>query len=387
MNLSPESGEVASAACAPLPTVLHLLIGAERGGCERDSYFLCKYLGKARHAVLVLGKRGPMSAEWEAIQASVEHLDLLHLPRRRREKLIRGAVTRISPSGIILWHGMAELPFLLHVLPRECGPILIHGGNPADTLSSYNDWRYLLAEQWWPHPHDPIYVCCSQHVANSFETSRYLRKFRRCVITNGVEHSSKEALCVPRFLSPHTDEVIIGMLARLDSIKDHVTLLRALRQVIQTAPHARLELAGDGDRAPALRALTSELGLDGHVRFLGTVEDVYRTLSRWDVFAYAATLAEGFGNALAEALMCGLPAVVSDLPPLHEVCGEDRTVVYVPPGDFAAMAEGLIELIPNLERRKQLSGAARRRALDYLGADVYARHYAELLEAERRRLP
>ena len=363
-----------------LPRLLHLLVSADRGGCERDSFILCRHLTSFDHFVVVLGTRGPMSNDWESTGAGVQHLDVMRLSRRERLVALRRAFDLLRPHGVIIWHGMAELPALLHALPTNCGPVLIHGGNPALGFRGFTDLLYLAMERKWPHSHDPIYVCCSRYVAASFERSRYLRRFRRCVIHNGVEHE-KVITHQPRILSP-TDTPLIGMMARLDSIKDHPTLLRAMARIVRSFPEACLELAGDGEAMSALQRLVSDLGLQENVRFLGAVANVYEAIARWDIFAYAATPREGFGNAVAEALMCGLPCVVSDLPPLREVCGDGRAVAYVPAADPVTMATAIESLIKDFAARCELSNSARAWAESELSAEVYAKRYAELLESE-----
>ena len=324
-----------------------------------------------------------MSAVLEQTGAHLEHLDLMRQPRRRRVRSLHSALRHVGHTdGVLIWHGMAELPGILHSLPAGCGPVFIHGGNPAYGMSRLTDWRFLLGERWlYPYHHDPAYICCSRYVAESFEGSRYLRRFRRHVVLNGVEPLAAEAVHVPRRLDPAQSEVIVGMLARLDTIKDHATLLRAFVRLRERVPRARLELAGDGDQAEPLRRLAAGLGIGDAVTFLGTVSNVYERLPRWDLFAYATTEREGFGLALAEALMCGLPTVVSDVGPVREVCGEEGggAAVYVPPGDHEALSAALAALVPDLEHRKALSRAARERALGELSAPVFARRYGELL--------
>lgn len=340
--------------------------------------------------MVVLGQPGEMSARWEQTGAQVIHLNVMRQPRKMRVRALREAVQALPPTaGTIFWHGMAEQPVILHALPPERGPVLIHGGNPASNLSAWTDWRYLLAE-WFVYPrrHDPLYLPCSRYVADSFTGSHYMRRFRCQPVTNGVDPLPESAAHVPRPLDADTDTITIGMVARLDAIKDHASLLRALAIVRQRVPGARLELAGDGDQMPRLKQLAVELGVTDAVTFLGTVSNVYGLLPRWDLLAYATTEDEGFGIALAEGLMCGLPTVVTDVGPVREVGGDpaEEAVVYVPPRDPVALAGALVELVSDLDRRRALSAKARHRALAELSAEVFAARYAQLLALERQRL-
>lgn len=361
-------------------TILHLLMGAEGGGCERNCLLYCENSGGFRHAVMTLGPAGEMTAPWQRVAATVRHLDILGLSRPARARRVHAAVGELpeGPAVAMLWHGMLEMPFLLHALRDWRGPVFAHAGNPQTTPTRLIDLRFLVAERLWLSPHRPTFVCCSQYVARSLGMSWYLRRFRREAVPNGVrplaglEHR-------PRAIAAG-EPCTVGMLARLDWIKDHATVLRAVARARERLPGLRLEFAGDGPEKERLRALAAELGLADVVRFLGNVGAIYDTLAGWDVFVYATSVHEGFGNALAEALTCGLPAVVTDVGPIREVCGGDDegAAVCVPPACPEAMAAVLVALVPDLPRRQALGAAARRRAERELSARTYADRYERI---------
>ena len=361
-------------------TILHLLMGAEGGGCERNCLLFCENSGGFRHTVMTLGPAGEMTAPWQRVVAEIRHLDVLGLSRPAWAGRVRAAVGELAevPAAVMLWHGMLEMPFLLHALRDWRGPVFAHAGNPQTTPARGIDLRFLVAERLWPSPHRPTFVCCSQYVARSLGMSWYLRRFRREAVPNGVrplagpEHR-------PRAIAAE-ETCTVGMLARLDWIKDHATVLRAVARARQRLPRLRLEFAGDGPEKERLRALAAELGIADAVRFLGNVGVIYNTLAGWDIFVYATSIHEGFGNALAEALTCGLPAVVTDVGPIREVCGGDdeAAALCVPPADPEAIAEAIVALIPDLPRRQALGAAARQRAEGEFGAGVYAARYERI---------
>ena len=103
------------------------------------------------------------------------------------------------------------------------------------------------------------------------------------------------------------------------------------------------------------------------VRFLGEVGDVYGQMARWDLFAYATTANEGLGNAVAEAMMFGLPCVVTDVGPMREFAGDGSAVRSARPvlDDVEEMLREVASLedcarFPDLER---LQGEIERRQL------------------------
>lgn len=120
------------------------------------------------------------------------------------------------------------------------------------------------------------------------------------------------------------------------------------------------------------------------VRFLG-FRPVSKLLPEWDVFAYSTTESEGMGTAVAEAMMAGLPCLVSDLPVMREICGS-KGAAFAPVGDADGFARALLELIHNQQHREALGFAAKSRAHQLFGlsetADAYARALFPNLNAD-----
>jgi len=253
----------------------------------------------------------------------------------------------------------------------------VHGGNPAFSLPRWADWKFVALGLRYPRGRSVVYVCAAEYIAASFERSRYLRRFPRVVVPNPVEipdrppHETK-ALAPDR-------RAVIGMLARLDEIKDHATVIRALPAIRRAYPAARVEFAGAGPHEPALRKLVADLGLGDAVIFLGQVADVYGAMDGWDVFAYATTENEGFGVALAEAMMLGLPPVVTDVGPIREVVGEPPAAVLIPPRDPAALAAAVTALLADEDARRRVGAAAQARAVGAFHPAIAARRYAAAL--------
>ena len=354
---------------------LHLMLGAVRGGCERDCEMVVRHLTDVTHRVLVLGPSGPMVEAWAEAGATVDVLGQTAAQAMRQA--VRDYAARHKPAAVVVWHGLPHLPQIIAGLEASGARIGVHGGNPAHTMPWWVDWRYVLLGVANPVRRLPTYICCSQYVADSFDRSRYLRKFPRDVVFNGVPLPPTDLRQQRSF--GKGDRFVVGMHARLDRIKDHATVLRAFAELQRSCPLAELELAGSGDMETHLRSMTADLGIEDAVRFLGSVTDVYGAMSSWDLFAYATTAAEGLGNAPAEALMLGLPSVMTDVGPIREVCGPGDTALLVPPYDPEAMAEALACLVGNPSLRNRLSQVSRRWAWEQFHPVKFAHRYGELL--------
>ena len=157
-------------------------------------------------------------------------------------------------------------------------------------------------------------------------------------------------------------EPVIGMVARLAPQKGHTVLLDALPRVIERIPALQVELVGHEHLTTAaeLEAYARERGLADHVRLLGFREDLPALFQRWRLMALPS-LWEGFGLVLLEAMAAGRPVVASRVGPIPEVVVDGETGLLVEPGDSAALAAALLELLERPERAEALGEAGRER--------------------------
>ncbi|HDK02757.1 MAG TPA: glycosyltransferase [Gammaproteobacteria bacterium] len=139
-------------------------------------------------------------------------------------------------------------------------------------------------------------------------------------------------------------QVLVGMVARLDPLKDHPTFLRAAALVAQRAPEMRFVCVGEGDAdyRRELESLAGQCGLTGRLRWAGGQADVAGAYRALDLHV-SASCSEGFPNAVAEAMACGVPNVVTDVGDSARIVGETGQVVA--PRNPAALAEAILEAL------------------------------------------
>lgn len=104
---------------------------------------------------------------------------------------------------------------------------------------------------------------------------------------------------------------VVGSVGRFEPQKNHAFLLEVFSRVHARIPSARLVLVGTGSRLAEVKRLTSELGLDDAVLFLGARRDVADILLALDVFLFPS-LFEGLPVAVVEAQASGLHCILSD---------------------------------------------------------------------------
>jgi glycosyltransferase involved in cell wall biosynthesis len=173
---------------------------------------------------------------------------------------------------------------------------------------------------------------------------------------------------------------VIGIVGRVEPGKGIRPLLRAMPAVRAACPDAALLVIGDGPIRAESERLAADLGIAASVRFTGYRGDVPELLAAMDVMAAPATAVEGLGYAVLEAMSAGVPVVASRCGGPAECLVHGESGLLVPPGDVAALAEGLAGLLRDARLREKLGAAARARSAMF----SVARHVAELQATYRK---
>jgi glycosyltransferase involved in cell wall biosynthesis len=159
------------------------------------------------------------------------------------------------------------------------------------------------------------------------------------------------------------DRITVGIVKKLEEKYGIEYLIRAFSMVFRQHPGLRLLVVGDGSQEVFLKRLCAELGIQDAVRFAGFVEHdrVPDYLNQMDIFVVPSVLSsETFGVAAVEASACQLPVIASNIGGLPEVVVEGETGFLVPPRNPQAIAEKLVLLMRNENRRRTMGKAGRK---------------------------
>ncbi|HUF48544.1 MAG TPA: glycosyltransferase [Vicinamibacterales bacterium] len=176
------------------------------------------------------------------------------------------------------------------------------------------------------------------------------RPRRWCLIPNGIEcevfrPDGEARASVRRSLGIDAAAPLVGLIARFHSMKGHHTFVQAAASVCRRRPDVRVLLAGAGvDRENgALREWLDAEGIAGRVSLLGARDDIAKLNAALDVAVMASTDGEGFPTAVAEAMACEVPCVVTDVGDAGSLVGD--TGYAVPPRDAGALADACERLV------------------------------------------
>ncbi len=150
-------------------------------------------------------------------------------------------------------------------------------------------------------------------------------------------------------------QLLVGTVGRLEPVKGHDILIRAMPSVVQQFPQTTLLIAGHDPwgYGRVLESLVNQLGMEKHVRFLGFQDDIPSFLHAIDVFAFASR-SEGFGQVVIEAMAAGKPVVVSRIAPLTEIVIDGETGFYAEPENPESFAEKILWLLSHREEAQNM---------------------------------
>jgi len=218
-----------------------------------------------------------------------------------------------------------------------------------------------------------------------FETAKNFQ-----VVYNGVDAARLQAtagaggLLLRSELKLPEGDLLLGMVGNFyaDARKDQLTVCRALPAVFRRAPRAHFVFAGGHAGVGATRIYQEcvnycrEQGIADRVHFLGQRADVADVLRALDIFVFSSRK-DSFGVAVVEAMLAGVPSVVSDIGALLEVTNGGEYAAVFRTGDAGDLARRLFELIEDRTRRVRLAEAAGRWAAREFGIET---HIANLLK-------
>jgi glycosyltransferase involved in cell wall biosynthesis len=184
------------------------------------------------------------------------------------------------------------------------------------------------------------------------------------------------------------DAPVIVSVARLAPNRGHELLLAAFRELLVTAPTARLLLVGKGETRARLEELVAELGLAQQVTFTGYRDrDLPSVLAAADCFALMAAGSDDSCRAALEAMAAARPVVARRVGALPETVAHGETGLLVDDDTPASVAAALRAVVADPPRARAMGLAGRQRAETEFSparsVDIVESAYHAVLEGRR----
>jgi glycosyltransferase involved in cell wall biosynthesis len=216
-------------------------------------------------------------------------------------------------------------------------------------------------------------VIAISHAIAADVRERGVRAERVRVVYNGIPPApevDRERVRAELGLEAGTKAIV--SVARLHPVKGLDHLLEAAASLDRSLPAWQLYLIGDGPLREELERQARELKLTKKVRFLGHVEGARRLLPGFDLYV-SASLMEGLGLSVMEAMAARLPVVATAVGGVKELVEDGRSGLLVPPGDASALADAIGRALADPPGSDQMAHAAQARYQQHFTVQQFAR--------------
>lgn len=389
---------------SPVTTVVHVITGLKSAGAENSLFRLVSGTDPRyfRHVIVSLSGEDVLGHQLQARGFEVHTLKIAYSNAtgwlRTALSLIKGftklvkILRRVQPRILHCWlYHSNVLGFFAGKIARV--PHIVF----AIRSSDLNFSEFRAATRWtmkigaWLSPFIDCVVFNSAAGRKVNEEWGY-DPSRGIVIFNGFDlqafqPDAEARSLVRRELGVPEQCVLIGIIARLDPLKDYPVFLQAAELLLATRPETHFLLAGLDVTAenPVFSAAAARDLFHGKLHLLGYRQDVARLYAALDILC-SSSCTEGVSNSIGEAMSCGTPCVVTDVGDSAFVVGD--TGLVVPPKNPAALAEVLRKMIdlPAAERR-EMGARARQRIADNFAIDTFVSNHQSLYFKLCHRIP
>ncbi|WP_087036072.1 glycosyltransferase family 4 protein [Thermococcus litoralis] len=331
-----------------------------KGGVEKRIYELAKRLAR-RHEVHVYGYK-----HWDG-EDILEREGIVYHGTIKPKQIYSSGRRAITPP---LLHSIKLLPLLskerFDVVDCQAAPYFPCYASKASDSSLVITWHEFWGDYWLDYLgkfgllgkllEKGLFNLADHHVAASLKTKKdlYNAGIRKDVhiIPNGVDFKKIQEI------EPSNDQSDVIFVGRIIKEKNVSLILKALATIKQELPDIRAVIIGDGPERKSLENLSSKLGIQKNVEFLGFLkkhDDVIAYMKSSKVFAFPS-LREGFGIVVIEANASGLPVVTVD----YEMNASKELVIegkngFIAKVDERDFAEKILIALENKRKMKRVS--------------------------------
>ena len=268
----------------------------------------------------------------------------------RTVRVLRAAIRDAAPDFIVSFMDIPNVLTLLAARGLAAPVIITEHVHPAHYRIG---WHWEMLRRLTYHRAAAL-VCVSRPLLDWFQRKIRVRGY---VVPNPVTVGPPSAATVMKQNGSRSLHVMVGM-GRLVEQKGFDLLLEAFSRIADRHRDWSLKIMGDGPLRDQLEAQKRNLNLNGRVEFTGGLPDPFPVLRSADLFVFPSRF-EGFGNALCEAMACGLPVISFDCPSgPSEIVRPGVDGLLIPAEDVAALAAAMDRLMTNGQERAAMAARA-----------------------------
>ena len=331
--------------------VLHLISGGDTGGAKTHIFTLMKGLsGKVDTKIICFIK----DTFYE--EAKERGIDIEVYPQEKRSDL--SVVSKLSDE---IDKGKYDL-------------VHAHGARANFICMSLNK----MSLKKFDH-----YICVSDNFKKML-VDRGFDKNKIHVLYNGIDteekidHAPKDAF-LEKYKINYNGELLVGIAARLDKVKDHETFIKACNETLKVNPDIIFLIAGEGEEKKKLEEMAKSYGIEKNIYFLGFVRDKYSFFNAIDINVLTS-LSESFPYVILEAALLKVPTISTKTGGIPEIVRDDYTGYLFPVGNFRSLSRYILDLYDKRDKLEELGENIRREVIEKYSHESMGNRQKEIYE-------
>ena len=182
-----------------------------------------------------------------------------------------------------------------------------------------------------------------------------------------------------RKLNLQHDMPTVAFIGRLVTLKGVNYLLEAAASILRSGERVQFVVVGDGPLKKRLINHAKSLGVSKHVHFIGFRKDIPQILSVIDILV-VPSLWEGLPLTILEAMFAGKPIIATRVGGIPEAVMDRETGILISPRDCHALSRGILELLNDPKKRKEMGEKGKQRALRHFDVDRMVKEYSDIYD-------
>ncbi len=366
--------------------VLHVTTGLNIGGAE---IMLMRYLrhldhGRFHPSVVSLLKPGPIGVRLKEDGIAIASMEM-EAGKLWPLKLGRlGAAVRSAKPDLLhgwMYHGnlVASLAAMSLKSPAPVIWSIHHSLHDIENEKPMTARVIRMLARMSRHTFAISYcsrVAADHHERYGFDTRR------RVVIPNGVDTAEfapdeTAGARLRALIGIPADRLIVGNFARFHPMKDQARLIDCAAALIRRGLDLQAVFIGEGHENGDLARRAAKLGVSDRVSILAARSDIKDLAGGLDAFVMTSSWGESFSLAAAEAMACGVPAVVTDVGDCAWVVGDADLVAR--PNDTESITAAIYKVLTApYDIRREIGLRARARIQEHFSMREYVRRHADI---------